>query len=102
MSAIDDPIRLRHMLEASRKVVAFTQGESRASLDADEKLQLALIRLIEIAGMRNRLVHAYFAIDLDRVWDTATVAMPVLVGQLEALLAPDRAGEAPDPPAAAP
>ena len=52
--------------------------------------------------MRNRLVHAYFAIDLDRVWDTATVAMPVLVGQLEALLAPDRAGEAPDPPAAAP
>ena len=36
MSAIDDPIRLRHMLEASRKVVAFTQGKSRASLDTDE------------------------------------------------------------------
>ena len=114
------------MLEASRKVVAFTQGESRASLDTDEKLQLALIRLIEIAGeassrlsppfrdahpevpwgaiagMRNRLVHAYFAIDLDRVWDTATMAMPVLVSQLEAMLAPDSAGEAHDPPAVAP
>jgi uncharacterized protein with HEPN domain len=69
--------------------------------------QLALMRLIEIVGeaasrvspmvqsahtdiawaaivgMRNRLVHAYFAVDLDRVWETVTIYIPVLIAQLE-------------------
>jgi uncharacterized protein with HEPN domain len=36
--------------------------------------------------MRNRLVHAYFQIDLDVVWDTATLAVPELMRQIEAVL----------------
>jgi uncharacterized protein with HEPN domain len=110
MSVNDDLTRLKHMLEAAQKVAQFTQGETRESLTADEKLQLAIVRLIEIIGeaasrisdefrdehsqipwvairgMRNRLVHAYFDIDLDVVWNTITTAIPVLINQLEALL----------------
>ena len=38
--------------------------------------------------MRNRLIHGYFAIDLDRVWDTVTDDLPPLLAALEAALAP--------------
>lgn len=110
MSKIDDQTRLRHMLEAAQKVMQYVQNESRESLEQDEKLALALVRLIEIIGeaaarvspekqaelpqipwkeiigMRNRLVHAYFAIDYDIVWNTATINMPALVQSLVALL----------------
>jgi uncharacterized protein with HEPN domain len=39
-----------------------------------------------MAGMRNRLVHAYFDIDLDVVWDTVTIAMPKLIEQIDGML----------------
>ena len=39
-----------------------------------------------IIGMRNRLVHAYFDIDLDLVWSTATQAAPALLAQVKPLL----------------
>ena len=32
--------------------------------------------------MRNRLIHAYFDIDLDRVWDTVQDDLPPLIAQL--------------------
>ncbi len=34
---------------------------------------------------RNRLVHAYFDINLDVVWSTATAELPVLIQELEKL-----------------
>ena len=73
----------------------------------DRKLVLSLVRLVEvigeaagqvskefqtahpeipwpaIVGMRNRLIHAYFDIDLDRVWDTVKDDLPPLVASLE-------------------
>jgi uncharacterized protein with HEPN domain len=36
--------------------------------------------------MRNRLVHAYFDVDLDRVWDTVSHDLPQLTGQLKSAL----------------
>jgi uncharacterized protein with HEPN domain len=45
-----DVIRLRHMFDASIKAVEFVRGKDRASLDQDERLALALVRLIEIIG----------------------------------------------------
>jgi len=36
-------------------------------------------------GMRNRIAHGYFDINLDVVWDTIQTALPALKGQLEAL-----------------
>ena len=50
MPPLDDDLRLRHMLEAARKAVAFTEHRTREDLDADEQLALALTRLVEIIG----------------------------------------------------
>jgi len=36
--------------------------------------------------MRNRLIHAYYDVDLDRVWDTVTSDLPPLILSLENLL----------------
>jgi uncharacterized protein with HEPN domain len=95
------------MLDAAREALAFAQGRSRADLDGDRMLVLALVKSIEIVGeaaskvspaarsavpglpwssivgMRNRLIHAYFDIDLDRVWDTITDDLPPLITELE-------------------
>jgi len=37
--------------------------------------------------MRNRLIHAYYRIDLNRVWDTVTVDIPPLRILLEKIVA---------------
>jgi len=37
-------------------------------------------------GMRNRIVHAYFDIDIDLVWKTATEDLPVLLKQVESIV----------------
>jgi len=103
----EDRIRIEHMLDACRSVERFIQGEQRDDLDTDEKLRFALTKAIEIigeaaskvtsetcallpdipwrkaVGIRNRLVHAYFDIDLDVLWYTATVSVPELLRQLE-------------------
>lgn len=33
-------------------------------------------------GMRNRIAHGYFEINLDVVWDTVQTALPALLGSL--------------------
>lgn len=38
-------------------------------------------------GMRNRIAHGYFEINLDTVWDTVQTALPQLVSQLRAIRA---------------
>lgn len=45
-----DEIRLRHMLDAIYKILAFIQDRSREDLDMDEMLAPATVRLIEILG----------------------------------------------------
>lgn len=102
----DDRWRIRHMIEAGEQALVFVQGRNRADLDEDAMLRLALTRAIEIVGeaaaqvseagraelpavpwpqivgMRNRLVHAYFDINLDILWDTVQLALPPLLAQL--------------------
>jgi uncharacterized protein with HEPN domain len=41
----------------------------------------------EVVGMRHRLVHAYFEVDVDRVWDTLAEDVPSLIALLERHLA---------------
>jgi uncharacterized protein with HEPN domain len=106
----DDTIRLRHMLDAARQAVEFAQGRSRADLDRAPMLMLSLVKLIEIVGeaanqvsettreqlsaipwadivgMRNRLVHAYFDINLEILWQTTQHDLPPLVAALERVL----------------
>ena len=106
----EDEIRLRHMLDAAREAVALTANRARKHLDSDRALALALVKEIEIigeaaskvslgaqaaipaipwadiVGTRNRLVHAYFDINLDVVWSTATAELPPLIRELEGLV----------------
>lgn len=50
MSRHESLVRLRHMLDHSREAVAMVAGKTREDLDADRKLNLALVRLLEIVG----------------------------------------------------
>lgn len=50
MTALNDDIRLRHMLDAAKQAIAFTEGRSKLSLDADAMLLLAVVKAIEIVG----------------------------------------------------
>ncbi len=103
----DDRSRLRHMLEAAQEALAFAEGKNRADLDSDRMLARAIVECLRIAGeaarqvspdsrqeypaipwrevigMRNQLVHEYFKIDYDIVWQTVKEDLPLLVDALE-------------------
>jgi uncharacterized protein with HEPN domain len=98
------------MLDAANDAVRFVQERRREDLAEDRMLALSLVKSIEIigeaasrvsaevqaghtaipwsdiVGMRNRLIHAYYDIDLDRVWDTVLDDLPLLIQELEALV----------------
>jgi uncharacterized protein with HEPN domain len=82
----DDRVRLRHMLDAAREARGFVADRKRQDLDTDRMLVLALVKCVEIIGMRNRLVHAYFDVNLDVVWTTVRHALPPLVTALQGAL----------------
>ena len=108
-----DEVRLRHMIEAAREAVSFIHGRVRGDLDSDRQLLLSLVKDIEIVGeaaaqisestrselanvpwprivaMRNRLVHAYFSINIDIVWKTVQEDLPTLIDQLERFVPPE-------------
>ena len=58
-------------------------GEAAANIGDETKARLPGIPWAHIVGMRNRLVHAYFSIDADRVWDTLDDDLPQLISELE-------------------
>jgi uncharacterized protein with HEPN domain len=98
------------MLDAALEVQQYVQSAKREDLNRDRKLVHSLVHLFEIVGeaatqvtdelrektpdipwfiiigMRNRLIHAYFSIDLNVVWSTSTVDIPVLITELKNLI----------------
>ena len=106
----DDVIRLRHMLDAAKEATSFVRNKTRSSLDTDRQLVLSLVKSIEIVGeaaahvsekccrdfpqipwqdiigMRNRLIHGYYDIDLDIVWKTVIEDLPPLIAELEEII----------------
>ena len=106
----EDKVRLSHMLDGALEIQQYVDASTREDLDNDRKLVHSLIRLLEIIGeaasqisdelcedvpeipwvviigMRNRLIHAYFAINLDVIWSTSTEDMPLLIKELKRLL----------------
>lgn len=111
MTRRDPRISLHDMLDYSREALAFVQGRTRADLDGDRLLGLAVTRLLaivgeaasrtpdeiraqlpaipwaQIIGMRNRLIHAYQAVDHEIVWEALTNHLPPLIAELERALA---------------
>jgi uncharacterized protein with HEPN domain len=101
---------LRHMLDHALEAVAMTRGKTRADLDKDRQLNLALVRLLEIIGeaasripkedqsrhadiswpeivsLRNRLIHGYDAVDFDILWQIVNQDLPALIESLRRIL----------------
>ena len=67
-------------------------GEAAARLSPTIIAQTPEIAWSKIAGMRNILVHEYFGIDLDVVWDTVVSDLPALRTSVEKLLADEEDG----------
>lgn len=110
MSRHEGDVRLRHMLDHAREAVAMARGRTRADLDTDRQLNLALVRLLEIVGeaagrvpseerarhplipwpeivgLRNRLIHGYDSVDFDILWEIVTNDLPPLIAALEKAL----------------
>lgn len=88
----DDAVYLNHILEAVERILAYAP-EARATFDEDVKTQDAVIRNLQVVGeaakkvsaatraahpeipwknmtgLRDRVVHDYFGVSLDIVWD---------------------------------
>lgn len=101
---------LADMREAVHRIHGYTAGLSYGQFLADSKTQDAVIRNIEIlgeaakhlpsaltsahpeiewksiAGMRDKLVHDYFGVNLDILWDVVTTKLPALREQLDGLV----------------
>ena len=100
------------MLEAAREAAAFADGLSFAEFEQNRMVELAILKAMEIVGesasqvgpdtqeahpeipwpeiigMRNRLVHGYFNVNLKRVWETVQQDIPQLISRLERLAPP--------------
>lgn len=109
----DDDARLLDMLLAAREAMAFVDGLTFPEFQRNRMAQLAVLKTIEVVGeaasgigtdttkahpdipwsgiigMRNRLVHGYFSINLERVWETVQQDIPRLLSQLEPLVPPE-------------
>lgn len=116
MSPDRDLARLRHMVDAASRAVELVEGRRREDLDRDDVLVLALTRLLEItgeasrhvssslreqhpsipwreiAGTRDRLIHGYFEVDLDIIWQILADDLPELLPRLREVLAVLEAG----------
>jgi uncharacterized protein with HEPN domain len=104
---------LSHMLDAARLITSYIEGMSKEDFLADTRTQQAVIFNIivigeaatsmlkdhtgllnqfsnipwtSMQGMRNRIAHGYFEININTVWETASIGMPELQKQLQPVL----------------
>jgi uncharacterized protein with HEPN domain len=109
MSERSDQDYVHDMQEAARRAVSYCAGMTYEQFLADERTQDAVVRNLEILGeaaklvsselrlgtpavpwravarMRDRLIHAYFGVNWDIVWDVVTGDLPPLVERLQTL-----------------
>ena len=108
----DDEARLLDMLLAARDAREFVLGFSREEFVADKRTHSAVCLKLEtigeaaravsphfqrahpqlpwngLAGLRNRIVHEYFRLDLNILWEIVQTELPVLIEQIEPLVPP--------------
>lgn len=116
MSERADGDWLRDIQEAVRRIRMYTEAMMYDRFLADVKTQDAVIRNLEIigeatkslsselrsqypdvpwkgmAGVRDRLIHRYFGVNLDIVWDIVTVELPALESRVGTILQQENDG----------
>jgi uncharacterized protein with HEPN domain len=106
----NDKNRLFHVLDSARETQEFLKEKSFDDLQSNRMLANAIVRSLEVVGeaasqisdecrkthgsipwrniiaMRNRLVHAYFDINYEVIWNTVTEDIPPLIHEIQELL----------------
>ena len=101
---------LRHVLQEMDYLAGRAGGLSKDEFLRDETLKRAFVRSLEVigeatkrlptevtsrygdidwramAGMRDRLIHGYFGVDYDIVWDVIANKLPALRGAIEQII----------------
>lgn len=105
-----DTTYLKHVLDSIRKIQDYMEGMDSEDFEKEPKTQSAVIREMEvigeatkqitketkeenpeipwqqIAGMRDKLIHGYFQVDLNIVWRTYEEEIPRLKKKIQELL----------------
>lgn len=64
-------------------------GEAAGKVSEEFRQSHQEIPWRQIVGLRHRIAHNYFRLDILRVWEITTTDVPALIASLEPLIPPD-------------
>lgn len=109
----NDRIRIKHMLIAAEEALAFAEkvnyeefsknrmlilsvikdieiiGEAASKISNETMMLYSVIPWQDIIGMRNRLIHGYFDVDIKLVWNTLSYNLPEIIQKLNNIIKDD-------------